>query len=321
MSAAELNAAGIFRPDLRQAYTRCRRLNSAHGKTYFLATRLLAPRQRPAVHALYGFARWADDIVDDVAADADVASRAARLADVANGLRAGLRHGEAEHPVLAAVVDTARRYQVDEHLFEDFLCSMRMDLELAGYPDRIALERYTRGSAEVIGLQVLPVLGTAARGRPATDEAAPHAAALGKAFQLTNFLRDIAEDLDRGRVYLPADELAAFGVDRHRLAWCRRRGRADRAVREALAFQHDMTRQVYRFAARGIPLLHPVSRPCVHTALVLYSEILDKIEGSGFEVFDRRVSVRAGRKATVAAGAFGRVLRARHADRASGGIR
>ncbi len=102
-------------------------------------------------------------------------------------------------PILAAVVDTARRYSIGWELFDDFLASMRMDLTVTDYPDRSALERYTYGSAEVIGFQTLPVLGTVVP----REEAAPYAAALGKAFQLTNFLRDVDEDLARGRVYLP----------------------------------------------------------------------------------------------------------------------
>ena len=121
-------------------------------------------------------------------------------------------------PVLAAVLHTARTYRIPLDLFDDFLTSMRMDLTVTDYPDRAALNRYMRGSAAVIGLEMLPILGTVG---PA-GEAAPYAEALGRAFQLTNFLRDVDEDLERNRVYLPADELAAFDVDRDLLTWCHR---------------------------------------------------------------------------------------------------
>jgi phytoene synthase len=171
-----------------------------------------------------------------------------------------------------------------------------MDLTVTDYPDRAALNRYMRGSAEVIGLQMLPILGTV--GPP--DEAAPYAAALGRAFQLTNFLRDVAEDLTRNRIYLPADELAAHGVDRELMTWCHARHRTDARVRAALAAQHDVTRQIYRFAAEGIALLAPRSRPCVQTALTLYSEILDRIEATGFSVFSQRASVGTARRVQVA---------------------
>jgi phytoene synthase len=184
---------------------------------------------------------------------------------------------------------------------------MRMDLTITDYPDRPALNLYMKGSAEAIGLQVLPILGTIG---PA-DEAAPHAAALGRAFQLTNFLRDIDEDLMRQRVYLPADELAAHGVDRDMLMWCHNNRRTDRRVRNALADQHDVARQVYRYAADGVAMLEPRSRPCVATALTLYSEILDRIEDSDFAVFSQRATVGNGRRLRVAGAGLLRSWRAR----------
>src|SRR6202012_1840856 len=172
---------------------------------------------------------------------------------------------------------------------------------------------YVHGSAEVIGLQVLPVLGTVGP----RHEAAPYAAALGKAFQLTNFLRDVAEDLDRGRVYLPADELAAFGVDTELLRWCRAHQRTDRRVRAALADQHATTRAIYRYARAGIEQLQPVSRPCVTTALVLYSEILDRIEQLDFAVFAERARVGKGRRLRGAAPQLARGLWALGGHRAT----
>lgn len=298
MIRTELDAAGITDSTLRQAYRCCRQIAAAQGRTYFLATRLLAPDQRPAVHALYGFARHADDILDDLDPGIAVSERAERLQRLSDRFFDGGDHrGE---PVLAAVDDTVRRYSIPMGLFEDFLASMRMDLTVTDYPDRPALDRYMRGSAEVIGLQMLPILGTIC---PA-DEAAPYAAALGRAFQLTNFLRDVAEDLTRNRIYLPADELAAHGVDRELMTWCLTHHLTDARVRAALAAQHDITRQIYRFAAEGIALLAPRSRPCVQTALTLYSEILDRIEASDFSVFSRRASVGTARRIQVAGGAL-----------------
>lgn len=307
MSLAELDAAGITDPRLRDSYLRCRQLNAAHGKTYFLATRMLTPAQRPAIHALYGFARWADDVVDVPPAGATTADLAAALHDVAEELFTGLGTGRSLDPVLAAVIDTAHRFSITQDLFADFLASMRMDLTVTRYVDRTALGRYTRGSAEVIGLQVLPVLGTVTH----RDQAAPAAAALGLAFQLTNFLRDIAEDFERGRVYLPADELAAFGVDEDLLGWCVSNRRTEPRVSRAMADQIATTRAIYRRAAKGIPMLAPVSRPCVRTAYVLYAEILDQIEAADYDVFSRRAHVGTRRKVSVAADAFARALWAR----------
>ena len=305
MIHSELQAAGVRDTRLRESYRYCRKLNARHGRTYFLATRLLAPSQRPAVHALYGFARHADDILDDLESGLSLAVRAQKLEDLAAKFFDGREH--LDDPVLAAVLHTARTYEISPVLFEDFLTSMRMDLTVTDYPDRVALNKYVRGSAEVIGLQMLPVLGTVGP----SDEAAPHAAALGTAFQLTNFLRDVDEDLARNRIYLPADELAEFGVDRDLLKWCHEHRRTDPRVRRALAAQHAVTREVYAFARKGIDLLAPQSRPCVETALTLYSEILDRIEAIDFAVFSQRATVGKGRRLQVASRGLIRAWRAR----------
>jgi phytoene synthase len=283
---------------LEAAYARCRRINAAHGKTFYLATLLLPADRRPAVHALYGFARLADEVVDNPGS-----SPAAELDSLEQQLKAALT-GVAEHPVLAALADTVARYGIEPALFEDFLASMRMDLHQCEYASYAELCTYMRGSAEVIGLQMLPVLG-------AEDGAEPYAAALGEAFQLTNFLRDVAEDLDRGRVYLPADELAAFGVDRALLAWCRESGRRDRRVRAALAHLAARTRAVYRHAAAGIALLAPESRPCVSVAFTLYQGILDELAAQDYDVFGPRAVVPTSRRLAVALPGLVRALLAR----------
>jgi 15-cis-phytoene synthase len=302
MSQAELDAAGITDPALREAYTRCRALNAAHGRTYFLATRLLAPAQRPAIHALYGFARMADDVVDDPDADASPAAIAGRLEEVRARMRRGLAGTDPRtlvsegEPVVAALADTVARHGIAHRHLEDFMDAMAMDLTVTDYPTFDDLARYVHGSAAVIGLQVLPVLGTVGP----REEAEPYAADLGVAFQVTNFLRDVGEDLDRGRVYLPRAELAAFGVDRDLLNWCRATGHSDPRVRRALAHLVARTRAVYRRADPGIAMLHPVSRPCVRTARVLYGGILDEIVAADYDVLRRRVAVGNGRRAAVA---------------------
>jgi phytoene synthase len=341
-SARELDAAGITGAELRSAYARCRELNARHGRTYYLATRLLTPAQRPFVHALYGFARYADDIVDSLDDAHPVAERAAALDRLAARLRTELTSTEltstgptstgptstgptstgtgtgtdAEpdgpaNPVIVAVADTARRHHLDPAHFEAFLTSMWMDTEVRDYPTYAELERYMYGSAAVIGLQLLPVLGTTV---PRAD-AEPAAATLGVAFQLTNFLRDVGEDLDRDRVYLPADELAAFGVDRELLRHCRGTGRSDRRVRAVVAHLVARTRAVYRRAEPGIEQLAPHSRPCVRVARRLYGGILDQIEGCDYDVLSRRAVVPGARRLAVALPELGRGCAGRLAGR------
>jgi len=303
----ELDAAGITAPALREAYRRCRALNAEHGRTYYLATRLLRPEQRPAVHALYGFARWVDDIVDDV--HSGLVAKEATLGDVEHQLAVALRENNSSDPVMSALLDTAQRYGIPHDHFRDFMASMRMDLTVTDYPTYDDLMVYVHGSAAVIGLQVLPVLGTTVP----REDAEPAAAALGIAFQLTNFIRDVGEDLDRGRVYLPANELAAFGVDRERLRHARALGRADEKVRAALRDQVQRAREVYTRARPGIALLARRSRPCVLTAYRLYGRILDLVEDAGCDVLSRRVVVSNGRRLAVALPALARAMFARAA--------
>ena len=311
-AAGELDAAGITAPGLRGAYARCRALNAAHGRTYFLATRLLTPAQRPAIHALYGFARMADDVVD-APGSAGPDEVVARLEEVRARMRVALAgSGDttallAAEPVVAALAHTVARYDIDHRHLEDFMDSMAMDLVVDGYETFDDLGTYVHGSAAVIGLQVLPVLGTVVP----RAEAEPAAAALWVAFQLTNFLRDVGEDLDRGRVYLPREDLAAFGVDRELLTWCRARRRTDPRVRRAIAHLVARTRAIYRRAEAGIALLDPVSRPCVRTAAVLYGRILDEIVAVDYDVLAHRVVVSEARRAAVAGPGLVRAVAAR----------
>ncbi|MFF7445604.1 MULTISPECIES: squalene/phytoene synthase family protein [unclassified Streptomyces] len=307
MTGRELDAAGITDPALREAYTRCRRLNARHGRTYFLATRLLPVERRPAVHALYGFARWADDIVDSLDPGVPPHRRASELALLQRRLEKGLRDGDGTEPVVLALADTARRHAIDHRHFSDFMTAMRSDLEVTDYPTYEDLRAYMHGSAAVIGLQMLPVLGTVVP----RQEAAPYAAALGVAFQLTNFLRDVGEDLDRGRVYLPADLLGAHGVHRDLLSWSRATGRRDPRITEAFRAAEDLTRGVYREAAPGLAMLDPVARPCIRTAFVLYGGILDAIADDGYAVLHRRAVVPRRRRAAVAVDGAVRLTAAR----------
>ncbi|MFD3475946.1 phytoene/squalene synthase family protein [Streptomyces sp. NPDC058695] len=307
MTARELDAAGITDPALRHAYTYCRQLNARHGKTYFLATRLLPADRRPAVHALYGFARWADDIVDSHAGDLNGSERSTALQELATSLQLGLSTGRTTEPVVHALADTAHRYAIDPRHFQDFMTAMREDLTVTDYATYTDLRRYMHGSAAVIGLQMLPVLGTTVP----RAEAEPYAADLGVAFQLTNFLRDVGEDLDRGRVYVPADLLHAHGIDRDRLQWSRETGCRDTRITHALKAFEALTRGIYWRAAPGIALLDPVARPCIRTAFVLYSGILDAVAADGYSVLHRRAAVPRRRRAVVALDGLARIMHAR----------
>jgi phytoene synthase len=278
----------VRRVQLAAAYAHCAAIAAEHGRSYHLATRLLTADRRPAVHALYAAARTADDLVDLPGADP-----AGDLAGWSAAVLSEVRSGWSDDPVRLALVDTVRRYDIPVEHLVDFLAAMTSDLEVTGYATLDALDRYMWGSAAVIGLQVLPVLGTA-RGVPLVD-AEPYAIALGEAFQLTNFLRDVGEDADRGRVYLPADLMAAHGVTREQLAAKRHDAAFAALMREMVA----VVRRRYDDAAPGTALLAPESRDCVRAATALYGGILSEIERADYRVLDRRVSVSRPRRAAL----------------------
>jgi phytoene synthase len=287
VSARALDAAGITDPALRAAYEECRKLHAAHGRTYYLATLLLPPAKRPYVWALYGFARYADEFVDSLEAPDPQA-----LLDWGGAFLDGLsaEPGSVTHPVSAAMTHTMRQWHIPRVHVEAFLESMQMDITVTGYPTYADLEKYMYGSASVIGLQMLPIL------EPVAPEAAARARTLGEAFQMSNFIRDVGEDLQRGRVYLPQEDLDTFGVTREILA----RGVVTPSVRELLRFEIERTRALYAFAEPGIDMLHPTSRDCVRTAFTLYGGILDAVEAAHYQVLTERVSVPLTRRLVVA---------------------
>jgi phytoene synthase len=273
---------------LEQSYAECRRLNKRHGTTYYWSTMLLPAVKRHHVHALYAFCRYADDIVDDLG-PAPVAERAAALASFGDRFFRHLDAGASDDLVLKGVVHTVRAFDIDRETFRRFLRSMTMDLTVERYETYEDLRQYMDGSAAVIGEMMLPILEP-----PDLATALPPARALGEAFQLTNFLRDIAEDLDRHRQYIPQEDLARFGVDLTER-------RCTPEFVGLMRFEIARCRELYRFAATGIAALPGRSARCVATAHDLYGRILDRIEAQGYDVFASRARVSTPVKALVAA--------------------
>ncbi|MDP9453777.1 MAG: phytoene/squalene synthase family protein [Actinomycetota bacterium] len=270
---------------LEASYARCRTLNRRYGTTYYWSTKALPRVKRHHVWALYGFCRYADDIVDDLGSDAPTDVRAKALAAFGDRFFEDLEAGDSDDEVLKAVVHTVRAFRIDPGCFRRFLRSMTMDLTVASYETWDDLLGYMDGSAAVIGEMMLPIL------EPTSPAATPHAQDLGNAFQLTNFLRDVDEDLDRGRVYLPQEDLRRFGAD----PWPRRATPEWRAV---MAFEIERCRALYRSADIGLALLPPSSLAGIRAARILYAGILDRIEAQGYDVFSTRARVPMWRKAT-----------------------
>jgi len=296
----ELIAAGILDPKLQESYAECKRLNSLHGKTYYLATLLLPPAKRPFVHALYGFARYADEIVDDLNSTLTDDEKAAELATWGNQVLQDIKSGRSNDHIGRALVDTVNRFEIPISYFEAFLHSMTMDLTVSEYQTYSDLMEYVYGSASVIGLEMLPILGSS------SPDALAAAEKLGTAFQLANFIRDVGEDLDRGRIYLPIEELSAHGVTHEMLE----ERILTPQIKSALKEQIARVRRLQQEAAPGIALLAPESRPCIEAASELYCGIVDEVEKIDYQIFEKRAKTSSWRRIKVA---FPALLRARAA--------
>ena len=273
---------------LDESYERCRQLNRKFGQSYYAATYLLPTVKRHHVHALYGFCRHADDIVDDLGSTATVEERRRALTDFGDRFFADLARGRSEDLVLKAVVHTVKAFDLDADCFRRFLRSMAMDFDTETYETFDDLLVYMDGSAAVIGEMMLPIL------EPTSPEAFGHARDLGIAFQLANFWRDVSEDLDRGRVYIPQEDIRKFGADpwerRVTPEWC-----------ALMAFEIARARRYCESGDVGITMLPPSSARCIRGARLLYCGILDQIEAAGYDVFSQRVQVPTWKKLAVAA--------------------
>ncbi len=280
------------RVTLEASYEHCRKLNKANGTTYYWSTTVLPKVKRHHVHALYGFCRYADDIVDDLG-DTPTEVRARALADFGDRFFLDLEAGDSDDLVLKAMVHTVRAFRIDPDCVRRFLHSMTMDLTVERYETYEDLLGYMDGSAAVIGEMMLPIL------EPLDPAATEPARDLGNAFQLTNFLRDIDEDLDRNRIYIPQEDIRRFGAES---------AFVDRtATPEFLAlmrFEIDRTRELYRRADAGLELLPGRSGRCVGAARLLYARILDEIEAVDLDVFSTRARVPTWQKVTTAARAL-----------------
>ncbi len=272
------------RPPLRQAdlvrgWDECWQILRENGKTFHLMARLLGPERGNAIAALYGFARVADDTVDEPAPGDTPDVIRAKLRSMQEELRRAIA-GESREPRFAVLGETIRRYAIPVEPFDDLVRGLVMDIEPMRYATFADLELYCSRVAGTVGLMITPVAGYRAGSR-----ALEHAQTLGTAMQLTNILRDVGEDLRRGRVYLPHEDLERFGLSEADL----RREQVDDRFRALMQFEIDRARRLYAEGSALIPLLTSArGRTAFEFAVEGYSGILGKIRACDYDVFHRR---------------------------------
>jgi phytoene synthase len=281
----EANFAGA------EDYALCRRIHRQFGTTYYFASQRFGATMRRRTHAVYAFVRVPDEWVDNPNG-MTLAQRAKKLADFRREFLEGLEGVRPNEPVLRAFCDVVREVEmgVQEPLL--FLDAMEMDLTETRYDTYEDLRRYMRGSAAAVGLMMCSVLE--AGEDPKMIQAAK---ALGEAMQLTNFLRDVGEDAQRGRIYLPQEDLFRFAISNDEVL----EGRISERFRGLMRFEIARARELYRQSDVGIPMLPPRARTAVKLARVLYERILDRIEDRDFDVFSGRARTSKVEKLQVAA--------------------
>jgi phytoene synthase len=257
------------------AYDRCRRMQRRHDPTFFVATARLPRRNRPAVHALYGFLRGADEIVDGRGRASNPDTRRAALDAWQGALRDSVEGRRPDHPVLAALADAGRRHDLPLHLLDTYMRSMRVDCDdRVRIQDDAQLDRYMDGSAATVGRLMAPLLDAR------DDEATEPLARLGVAFQLTNFVRDVREDWEMDRVYLP-------GLDEDEL----RRGVASPALKARIAFDVDRARRLFAETVEAEDHVPASMRRGMRVARAVYVRVLDRVERLGYDVLGRSTAL------------------------------
>lgn len=272
--------AAVSDPQLRSAYRVCRQMQRRHDPTYYWATRRLPQEVRPAVHALYGFVRGADELVDGPHRPPTPQARREALDGWQRELDQGLARGHSEHPVIAALVDAGRRHGLPLGQLSVYMDSMRVDCGSVRLGTRRELDLYMRGSAGAVGLIMAPLLGAPAELHPAV-------ARLGVAFQLTNFIRDVREDIELDRVYLPAEDRDRMGVSVQDIA----AGHVSEGFRALLAAEVDRARELFATTAGLCDSLHPAVGPGIRLARAVYERVLDRVEALDFDVLRSRASL------------------------------
>ncbi|MDX2185279.1 MAG: phytoene/squalene synthase family protein [Gemmatimonadaceae bacterium] len=267
----------------------CIAIVQKHARTFYLASRFLPPEKRRAAYALYAFCRLADDMVDEAKLAGDP-SIAKRLAEYDQALTAVVHEGRpGSDGVFRELQWAVRTYGVPETVLHELVAGVARDLEPVRYDTWAQLARYCEGVASTVGEMCTYVFGVPA-GDAARERALKYARTLGVAMQLTNILRDVGEDAQRGRCYFPDEDLAAFGLTRGEILQDRALAQDERWA-PFMAFQIGRARTLYELARPGIALLAPDAQKCATACAVGYAGILDAIEARQYDTISARARV------------------------------
>jgi phytoene synthase len=269
----------------RVAFEHARQITAHYAKSFYISACMLPLEKRWATFAVYGFCRYADNLIDNRRArQAEEILREVEFLE--HELRVAYRTGESEHPILRPFICAAQRYGIPIEYPLDLLRGVRMDIQNARYHNFGELYVFCYRVAAVVGLMMTHILGYE------SDEAFGYAEKLGVAMQLTNILRDVQEDKDLGRIYLPLDELKQFGCGESNIF----EERMTPAFRELMRFQVQRAHSYYQAAHDGISMLQPDSRFAIYSASRIYRGILKRIEARAYNPFLGRVYVPRHRK-------------------------
>ena len=273
--------------DLELAYEECRSITRREARNFYYAFLTLPAAQRRAIYVTYAFCRHCDDAVDAERSDEE---KLAMLVSLRNHLSETFQ-GHAATPVLLALADVADRYQIPEEYFQEVLSGVQSDLVKDRYEDFEQLRAYCYQVASVVGLICLQIFGYK------DSNAKAHAIDLGLAMQLTNIARDVREDLEYGRIYLPQDEMARFGYTEEEL----QAGVVNDAFVNLMRLQAQRAKGYFRSGFQLLPYLSPRSRACPAVLGRLYSKILDRIELADYDVLSHRIGLSTTEKVRVTA--------------------
>jgi phytoene synthase len=270
-----------------RAYRYCEELTKREAKNFYYGFILLPPAKRRAIYASYAFARGCDDIVDD---DLQPEEKMRRLEEYRHRLEQALDDSFAG-PVFLALRDTIQRYRIPPQYFYQLLEGVETDLTVRRYPTFHELRRYCYGVASTVGLICIEIFGYRDG-----QQARQHAEDLGIALQLTNILRDIHEDAQRDRIYVPQDELERFGYREADIL----AGIANGPFRQLMGFQVERAREYFVHGRKLLPLLSGRSRACTAALLAIYRRILERIAADPARVLRERVSLHSSEKLALA---------------------